>query len=154
MQSEKVMGIPNEMAKSRTQGKAKFIIGGLVIAVAVAYLIFTGIQSSAAYYLTVDELYAKQAAMMNKQVRVSGKVDINTVDYNHQDLILKFNILGENGKSLPIVFNGPQPDQMTEGAEAIVEGKFDGSVFHAKTLLLKCPSRYDDSVEEVTINSY
>ncbi len=154
MQSEKVMNIPNEVTKSRAQGKAKFIIGGLVIAVAVAYLIFTGIQSSAAYYLTVDELYAKQSAMINKQVRVSGMVDTSTIDYNHQDLILKFNILGEDGKSLPIVFNGPQPDQMTEGAEAIVEGKFDGSVFNAQTLLLKCPSRYDDTVEEVTINSY
>jgi len=154
MQSEKVMGIPSEMAKSRTRGKTKFIIGGLVIAVAIVYLIYTGVQSSAAYYLTVDELYAKQSAMMGKQVRVSGLVDPETINYNHQDLILKFSIMGENGQRLPIVFNGPQPDQMREGAEAIVEGKFDGSIFEAKTLLLKCPSRYDDSIEEVTVNSY
>ncbi len=154
MQSDKVMGIPSEMAKNRSRGKTKFIIGGLVIALAVVYLIYTGVQSSAAYYLTVDELYAKQTAMMDKQVRVSGMVDAATIDYNHQDLILKFDIMGENGQNLPIVFKGPQPDQMREGAEAIVEGKFDGSVFNAKTLLLKCPSRYDDKIEQVKVNSY
>lgn len=154
MQNEKVMGIPSELTKSQTRGKTKFIIGGLVIALAVVYLIYTGVQSSAAYYLTVDELYAKQSAMMDKQVRVSGMVDATTIDYNNKDLILKFNIMGDGEQQLPIVFNGPQPDQMREGAEAIVEGTFDGNVFAAKTLLLKCPSRYDDSIEQVTVNSY
>ncbi len=154
MQSEKAMGIPTEMTRSRTRGKTKFIVGGLVIVVAIAYLIYTGIQSSAAYYLTVDELYARQSEMMGRQVRVSGLVDPTTINYDHQNLILKFEIMGENGQNLPIVFNGPQPDQMREGAEAIVEGKFDGSMFEAKTLLLKCPSRYDDTIEEVTVNSY
>ena len=38
---------------------SKFIVGGVAIALAIVYLIFTGIQSSATYFLTVDELYAK-----------------------------------------------------------------------------------------------
>jgi cytochrome c-type biogenesis protein CcmE len=44
-----------------------------------------------------------------------------------------------------VVFNGPKPDQMRHDAEAIVEGKFDGNEFTAQELLLKCPSRYEES---------
>ncbi len=153
MQSDKVMDIPNENIQTKANKKTKFIAGGVVIALAVIYLIYTGIQSSAAYYFTVDELY-QRPDMIGRQVRVSGLVDTETVDYNHQDLILKFDIMGDESQNLPIVFHGPQPDQMTEGAEAIVEGTFDGSVFTAKTLLLKCPSRYDDSIEETTVQGY
>jgi cytochrome c-type biogenesis protein CcmE len=33
---------------------------------------------------------------------------------------------------------------MRQDAEAIIEGKFDGKEFTAQTLLLKCPSRYEE----------
>ena len=155
MNSEKVMTIPAEISKSRANSKIKFIIGGLVIVLAVAYLIYTGIQSSAAYFLTIDELYARGETLTGRQIRVSGEVDPATIDYDHTTLTLKFDIMSETGEHLPVIFNGPKPDQMREGAQAIVEGKFDGNTFHADTLLLKCPSRYDaDVIEEVQVDSY
>ena len=154
MQSEKILTIPTEQARSKANKKTKFIVGGLLIVVAVAYLIYTGIQSSSAYYLTIDELHTKGSAIVNRQVRVSGLVDTPTVDYNHKDLMLKFDIISETGDRLPVVFNGPKPDQMdSEGAEAIIEGKFDGQVFQAKSLLLKCPSRYEDGEQEIHVEA-
>jgi len=55
---------------------------------------------------------------------------------------------------LPVIFNGPQPDQMREGAEAILEGKYDGQTFTAQSLLLKCPSRYEEgAIEQVEVKS-
>jgi cytochrome c-type biogenesis protein CcmE len=60
-------------------------------------------------------------------------------------LVLRFEIVGENGKTLPVVFNGPKPDQMRHDAEAIIQGKYDGTQFTAQELLLKCPSRYEES---------
>jgi cytochrome c-type biogenesis protein CcmE len=53
-----------------------------------------------------------------------------------------------------VVFNGPKPDQMREGADAILEGKYDGQVFVADSLLLKCPSRYEEgTIEEVKVDA-
>jgi len=154
MQNEEILTIPTENARPKANKKGKFVIGGLLIAVAVAYLIYTGIQSSSAYYLTIDELHAKSATMVNRQVRVAGLVDTPSVDYNHKELILKFDIVSETGERLPIVFNGPKPDQMdSAGAEAIVEGKFDGEAFQAKSLLLKCPSRYEDGEQEIQVEA-
>jgi len=137
-----------------TNKKTKFIIGGVIIALAIVYLIYTGVQSSAAYFLTVDELYAKGATMENRTVRVAGKVDATTIDFNNRDLLLKFEVMSENGQRMPVVFNGPKPDQMREGAEAILEGKYDGQVFTAQSLLLKCPSRYEEKgIEEVQVQA-
>lgn len=134
--------------------KIKFIVGGVIIALAIAYLIYTGVQSSAAYFFTVDELYAKGTAIENQTVRVSGKVDAATIDFNNRDLLLKFEVTSDTGQRMPVVFNGPKPDQMREGAEAIIEGKYDGQAFTAQSLLLKCPSRYEENgIEEVQVEA-
>jgi len=125
--------------------RIKFIIGGAVIALAIIYLIFTATQSTAAYFLTVEELYDNGSMVQGRNVRVSGKVVGDTVDFNSRDLVLHFEIVGESGETLPVVFNGPKPDQMRHDAEAIIEGRYDGSQFTAQELLLKCPSRYEES---------
>ena len=147
--------VPSVKVAGRSANKkTKFIIGGVIIAVAIAYLIYNGIQSSSAYFLTVDELHAKGTAIENRTVRVSGKVDAETIDFNNRDLILTFDVTSETGDRMPVIFNGPKPDQMREGAEAILEGKYDGQVFTAKTLMLKCPSRYEEgTIEEIQVEA-
>jgi cytochrome c-type biogenesis protein CcmE len=143
-----------KVAERAANKKTKFIIGGVVIALAIVYLIYNGIQSSAAYFLTVDELYAKGTTIENRTVRVSGKVDADTIDFNNRDLILTFEVTSDTGERLPVIFNGPKPDQMREGAEAIMEGKYNGENFTAKTLMLKCPSRYEEgTIEEVQVEA-
>lgn len=147
--------IPSVQVAGRAANKkTKFVVGGVIIALAIVYLIYTGVQSTAAYFLTVDELYAKGEAVQNQTVRVSGKVDAATIDFNNRDLILKFDVVSETGARMPVVFNGPKPDQMREGAEAILEGKYDGGEFSAQSLLLKCPSRYEEgTIEEVKVEA-
>ncbi len=147
--------VPSVQVNERTANKKiKFIIGGVMIALAIVYLIYTGIQSTAAYFLTVDELYAKGEAIENRTVRIAGEVDAETIEFNNRDLILNFDVTSETGARMPVVFNGPKPDQMRQGAEAILEGKYDGEVFMAQSLLLKCPSRYDeDVIEQVEVEA-
>lgn len=147
--------IPSVQVAGRAANKkTKFVAGGVIIALAIIYLIYTGVQSTAAYFLTVDELYAKGETIHNQTVRVSGKVDAATIDFDNRDLILKFDVVSDTGARMPVVFNGPKPDQMREGAEAILEGKYDGGGFTAQSLLLKCPSRYEEgTIEEVKVEA-
>ncbi len=143
-----------QVAKPAANKKIKFIVGGVMIALAIVYLIYTGIQSSAAYFLTVDELYAKGEVIHNRTVRVSGAVDAETINFNNRDLILAFDVTSDTGERMSVVFNGPKPDQMREGASAILEGYYDGEIFTAQSLLLKCPSRYEEGViEEVQVET-
>ena len=129
---------------AKTGNRLKFLIGGGVIAIAIIYLIFTATQSTAAYFLTVDELYARGSEVYDRNVRVSGKVIEGAIDFNARDLVLRFQVAGQSGQTLPVVFNGPKPDQLRADAEAILEGRFDGRQFSAQTLLLKCPSKYEE----------
>jgi len=142
-----------QITERRANKKTKFFIGGIMIALAVVYLIYMGIQSNATYFFTVDELFAKGATMQNQAVRVSGMVDANTIKFNNQDLILVFDVVSATGKRMPVIFNGPRPDQMREGSEAIVEGKYDGQTFKAQNLLLKCPSKYEGEPEQVQVQA-
>jgi cytochrome c-type biogenesis protein CcmE len=142
-----------QISEGTTTKKLKFITGGVMIVLAIIYLMYTGIQSNATYFMTVDELFTKGVEVENQTVRVAGKVDVGTVEFNNRDLILKFDVISENGQHLPVVFNGPKPDQMREGTEAILEGKYDGQTFEAKNLLLKCPSKYEGEPEEIELQS-
>jgi cytochrome c-type biogenesis protein CcmE len=143
-----------QVAGQAANKKIKFIVGGVMVALAIVYLIFTGITSNSAYFLTVDELYAKGEAIENRTVRVAGEVDADTIKFDNRDLILTFDVADESGERLPVIFNGPKPDQMRHGAEAILEGKYDGQIFTAQSLLLKCPSRYEEgTIEEVQVEA-
>mgnify|MGYP001157939556 FL=1 len=122
----------------------KFFIGAAVIFLAIGFLVFNAMSSAGAYYMTVSELAESAEANVGKTVRVSGVVVDDSVDYNSAELILKFSIK-DDANQVPIYFHGPRPDNFTRAAEAIVEGKYgEDGVLYANTLLLKCPSRYEE----------
>lgn len=124
----------------------------------VGFLAFQMIQATittGAYYMTVAEVQSKAADLAGQRIRVNGNVVAGSEDWNAQEITLKFSIADESGAGqLPIVFYGPRPDNFSRAASAIIEGKLqpDGS-FLAETLLLKCPSRYEEEPEEVYVKS-
>ena len=149
--AESTSVIPVHLADARANTKNyKFLIGGFLLLAVVVGLIVYSTFSTAAYYMTVGELHQKSAELAGQRVRVSGTVAEGSEDWNPQEITLKFSIQDEDGSTLPIVFYGPRPDNFQRAASAIVEGELlaDGS-FQADTLLLKCPSRYEEEPEEV-----
>jgi cytochrome c-type biogenesis protein CcmE len=157
--------------KPAAQGRAKFIIGGLLILAAVIYLIVSSTQENSQYFLTVEELLERSDEMVGLDVRISGAVLGDTVDYDSQNLDLAFTIAhipGDNKDidaqggialvlhnatqdpnlpSIRVKYNGVMPDLLQNEAQAIVTGTMDeNNVFHASELLLKCPTKYEDEV--------
>lgn len=151
----------------------KFIIGGLLILAAVVYLIISSSRANAQYFLTVNELKTKAGQMTDKEVRISGAVIGETIQYDPSTLDLTFEVVhipGDNSEiekmgglaevlhqavmdpnlqRLKVIYNGPKPDLLKNEAQAIMTGTLDkAGVFHANELLLKCPTRYDEAVPE------
>jgi cytochrome c-type biogenesis protein CcmE len=146
-----IQAIPADLAESKSSGKnLKFVIGGLLLIGLVIVLMVQATVTTGAYYMTVSELHERGAAITGERVRVSGTVVEGSEDWRPEEVTLRFAIADENGSQLPIVFSGPRPDNFQRAASAIVEGELlpDGS-FQAETLLLKCPSRYEEEPEEV-----
>jgi cytochrome c-type biogenesis protein CcmE len=151
--------IPSEIGtRSRSKFNTKYLVGGGLLMLFVGFLAFQMIQATittGAYYMTVAEVQSKAADLAGQRIRVNGNVVAGSEDWNAKAITLKFSIADESGGGqLPIVFYGPRPDNFSRAASAIIEGKLqpDGS-FLAETLLLKCPSRYEEEPQQVYVKS-
>jgi cytochrome c-type biogenesis protein CcmE len=155
----------------RSGSRTKFLIGGLLVIGAVVYLIVTSLRSTAQYFYTVDEIQAKGDTIVGKNLRASGAVLGNTIEYDPATLTIRFvvvNVSNDNAvieaqgglaevlhqaaidptrARLTVEYVGVKPDLLKDEAQAIVTGKLgaDG-VFYADELLLKCPTRYEEAL--------
>jgi len=153
--------------------RTKFIVGGILILAAVAYLIFSSTKASAEYFMTVEEVQSQTASLTGKNLRVSGAVIGDSIEYNPDTMLLTFvvaNVPGDNKEieaegglakvlheavvdpsrpRMQVVYNGPRPDLLKDEAQAIMTGHLvqDG-IFYADELWLKCPTKYEEAVPE------
>lgn len=153
--------------------RPKFIVGGLIILAAVVYLIVSATRSNAEYFMTVQELRAEGPAALGRNLRISGAVIGDSIQYDVETLTLRFDIAdipGDNAEieaqgglaevlhaavmdparaRLTVVYVGPRPDLLQNEAQAIVTGRLgEDGLFHADEVLLKCPTRYEEALPE------
>ncbi|OGO32418.1 MAG: hypothetical protein A2Z29_02125 [Chloroflexi bacterium RBG_16_56_11] len=122
--------------------KRRYLVGGIIIILAITYLAYTGFRASAAYYLTVGETVAQASSLNGENLRVNGKIAAGSVVNDISTLTLKFDMT-EGEKRLPVVYKGPMPDNFRADTDVVVEGHLDSSgVILADKILTKCPSKY------------
>ena len=133
--------------------RTKFIIGGLLMAAAIIFLVFNAMRGSTQLYVTVDEYYAQQDKLAGRDLRVSGWVIGDTIQFTQIDDTtsrLEFEIADDINNPIQrlriVAMNEPMPDLLQHEAQALVEGSAEGSVFNANPggLFLKCPTRYEE----------
>jgi len=154
-------------------GRSKFLIGGLFILAAVIYLIVSSMSASAEYFITVEPIQAQAESLRGKNLRVSGAVVGDTIQYDPETLTLRFEVAhvpGDNAEieaqgglatvlheavidpsrpRLQVVYVGAKPDLLKNEAQAIMTGHLgEDGVFYADELLLKCPTKYEEAVPQ------
>ena len=127
--------------------KHRFLIGGVLLAGAIGFLIYTAASTTSVYYLTIAEFVPQREALADESVRVAGRVRNGTIQWDAKTLDLAF-VLGDfedaTPASVPVKYTGLLPDMFAEGRDVIVEGKYtDAGVFQAHTVLTSCPSKYE-----------
>lgn len=124
--------------------KKRFLIGGVIVFLAIGYLGFIGFQNAATYYYEVSELLEQGSPIYGENVRVSGQVAPGSVEQESAGRILRFTIADSEGKeSLLVVYKGVVPDTFKVDNEVVAEGYLNSDgIFQANTILTKCPSRY------------
>jgi cytochrome c-type biogenesis protein CcmE len=114
---------------------------GVVVFACVGYLVYSATGTSAEYYQTVSELKAHPSS---GQVRVLGVVQ-DDVHSSQGGRHVEFTI-EDGGETLPVAYTGQLPDIFRPGARVVVEGRQSaGGVFHATSVLAKCPSRFSST---------
>ncbi len=125
--------------------KKRFLIGGIIILLALGYLGYTSFAGAATYYYKVSEVLAKGSSVYDVNVKVEGHVAPDSVQRESAGRLIRFTIsdIG-GGQSLPVVFKGVAPDTFKADSDVVVEGRLgsDG-IFQAQTIMTKCPSKYE-----------
>jgi cytochrome c-type biogenesis protein CcmE len=165
--------MPNPEIPARpASGRTKFLIGGLILLAAVAYLIVSNIAAGKQYFTTVDEMVARQDELVGRRIRVSGAVIGDTIEYDGETLSFVIAHLPYSTAALEeegglaealhtavsspdanqikvVLFDEPKPDLLQNEAQAIVTGTLgEDGIFYADELFLKCPTRYEEAVPE------
>lgn len=121
----------------------KVTVGVFIVIIVVGYLLYSGFKGSMVYYYNVGEIMGQKDSLLNKGIRMSGKVLEGSINYDSRSLQLDF-IVSEEGAQIPVRYQGVVPDSFKEGQEVILEGKLRSTgVFEATDILTRCPSKYD-----------
>jgi cytochrome c-type biogenesis protein CcmE len=135
-------------ARRRRRMRWSFVVAGVAVAAAVAYLIFTNTTADAAYYLTIKQARAC-GECSGRVVRIAGQVAPD-IQRNDATQVIHFT-LRDSTSTLPVVYSGVVPDIFRPGVTVVVEGKLASSgQFQAQTLLAKCPSKFQSATPGAT----
>ena len=128
----------------RKNQKNLYIAALFLFLSAVGYLMYSGLTENSVYFLNVSEaLTAPQEKLT--AVRLFGTVAERDLAPQDGPLGVSFRLEDKDNKAQTIVvrYKGAVPDTFKPGAEVIVEGAMEnGGAFNAKTLMTKCPSKY------------
>ena len=124
------------------------VIGLAAVAASIAGLVLAGMQGGAVYSKPVDELLANKARFAGRDVRAEGNLVHGTLQKREQPCEYRFTIT-KNGAELPVRYAScVVPDTFRDvpytDVGVTVEGQLlaDNS-FEAKSVLAKCPSKYE-----------
>jgi len=164
---EKPTGKGLDQLTVKSGGRWKFMVGGVLILGAIAYLVVSSTLMGAQFFITVDEVVS-DPSYIGQEVRISGAVIGDTIEQNtvfvserQRNAItftithipeefdnlaeaLHLSVSNPDATRLQIYYEGPMPDLLQHEAQAILTGALgEDGVFYANELLLKCPSRFE-----------
>ncbi|HEX2899462.1 MAG TPA: cytochrome c maturation protein CcmE [Bacteroidia bacterium] len=117
---------------------------GLLIGIAIVAMIgivaFSTWGSSASVTQYASFAVAKQTG---KDVHVVGKwVMEDRAKYDNSEDLFTFYMQDTTGETALVNFYDPMPANFKSAEKIAIQGKYDGNVFVADKILMKCPSKY------------
>ena len=138
------------MKKSSNQ-KWVYVTAFMCISLGIGYLLFSGLSNNSVYFLNVSEALAMDSDKLS-QVRLFGNVAKDGLERSQDSMEVSFVLLDKKdpAKSMRVRYRGIIPDTFKPGVEVIVEGGLQAhnDLFVAKTLMTKCPSKYQTKASE------
>jgi len=122
----------------------KFLIPA-VVALGLLVVLLMNLSSNLVYFRTPTELNNEVAPSADR-IRLGGQVVAGSV--SQQDGVLEL-VVTDGRETTQVVHTGVVPQLFTEGQGVIVEGTWDGSVFHSDTMLIRHDEQYRTEENQV-----
>lgn len=120
--------------------KPKTIIG-LVVLVGFTALLLTSFGSEVGGYMS----FAEAQDTGTKAHVVGHWVEDQGYGYDREANVFSFTMRDEQGVTRRVAYPKPKPANFEEAEKLVLEGQFNGEVFVADNILMKCPSKYNDT---------
>ena len=129
--------------------KKSHILIIVVIAVAIGIIVSTA--GDASTYVTFDEAYSLATAGNDNSIHVVEELKKdqtgNVIGINTGADMVSFSFLlvDDNGKEQIVQYKEPMPTDFTKSERVVLIGKYTVDTFNAEKILLKCPSKYQET---------
>lgn len=129
--------------------KKSSIIGLVVIAIAVAVIISTS--GNASSYVTFDEAKTMAVNGKSNSIHVVGELKKNSAGQvlglspSSDRLSVEFTLVDDNMQEQVVFLNQPMPNDLLKSEKVVVIGGYKNDRFIADKVLLKCPSKYEET---------
>jgi len=117
----------------------------LVLVIAVAVVVTTLTDSS------TYSNFSEAAAKPGKEFHIIGSLDRSKpIDYDAKKDVNRFTfyLIDDKGLEKKVVYNNPKPQDFEKSEKVVIVGSMKNDEFLAKSLLLKCPSKYNANKPE------
>ncbi|OGV00615.1 MAG: cytochrome C biogenesis protein, partial [Ignavibacteria bacterium RIFOXYB2_FULL_36_7] len=121
-----------------------YVFGGFIIVVFLGLLGYLLTQSNIKY----EEDFTK-VKEETKMVKATGQwVKEKYYEINKKDKTFSFYLADAKGVEMKVLYNGTIPNNFESAVSVVVTGEYRNGYFHAKDILTKCPSKYEEQYEE------
>jgi cytochrome c-type biogenesis protein CcmE len=123
--------------------KNKFVFGGVIVTVFLGMMVYLFTQSNIAYENNFDNVIAK-----GKTCKATGSwVKEKSYVIDRESRTFSFYMVDEAGNEMKVIYDGAIPNNFETAISVVVTGQYKDGYFHAKDILTKCPSKYEDEIE-------
>jgi len=120
--------------------KNKYLYGGGIIVVFLAIMVYLFSQSNIQYESNFQNVMSKE-----KVCKATGSwVKSKNYEVNKENRTFSFYMVDEKGNEMKVVFNGTVPNNFESAKSVVVTGSYKDGYFHARDILTKCPSKYQE----------
>jgi cytochrome c-type biogenesis protein CcmE len=113
----------------------------VIIAGFITYSVFI-FQDSVTPYVTFAH-----ARSVKNTVQVKGSLVSPEITCIENGKLSQFVLRDDAGEELSVVYRGNKPEGLEQAAGIVVIGKYNNGQFWADKLLVKCPTKYQESVK-------
>lgn len=126
--------------------KNKYVFGGIIIAVFLLLMGYLFTQSNIEY---VDDFNKVMAS--DKTVKATGSwVKEKSYQIDKENRTFSFIMTDHNGRQMKVIYEGAIPNNFESATSVVVTGKYEDGYFHAKDILTKCPSKYEEQTAKTS----
>lgn len=123
--------------------KNKYIFGGVIIVIFLGIMGYLFTETNISY----EEDFSK-IKNSTKTLKATGSwVKEKSYHMDQEKKQFSFYMVDYNGNEIKVVYNGTIPNNFESSTSVVVTGKYQDGVFHAKDILTKCPSKYQEQFD-------